>query len=301
MTRALIAGICIAAFMLGSAHGQPASRAPAASPEGFREHARLVRAQTDAAQERRAKIDRELEAIKADPPASPAWAKEWAGVYVPSDSGGFGSRVMALAPVAGLAYIDRTDVGISDLNHGDIVGEVDGGVRVQLAIDPAIAHNPAVSETIYFVRWGERRYLVPECRMEAFCRSYNAAAGFTSDAIERFPLHADDHRKPEGGIPAVPEQYAARILKGPVEASIVSVENARVDRAIASGSAVLSKGSASGLYPGMKVWYRDDTVRSLLIESVTEHTATASFSFEGTPLGPAEPPKPGQGVSTRRP
>lgn len=79
------------------------------------------------------------------------------------------------------------------------------------------------------VRWGERRYLIPETSIAAFC-DYTAGLGAFNDGTrendslpwEDFFLKVDDLQKPAEGLPRLPPGYE-HFIRRPIEATITAV------------------------------------------------------------------------------
>ncbi len=139
-------------------------------------------------QDRERRIDAELAAMDRPSLADDDWAKEWAGSYYTGD--GLGMNVtIKIAPKAGITYTWHGCMGLYDANHGDIVETFDGGVIVRLAIDTKISYFSFMSTKLYFVKWGERRYLVPEAQMLELVNNYNAG-GYARKDLYSIPLRS---------------------------------------------------------------------------------------------------------------
>jgi hypothetical protein len=233
----------------------------------------------------------------------------WAGAYY---NGGLGMSVaLYAAPEAGFVYQWTGCLGVYDLNHGDIVEVRDGWMRVELEIDPTLndgwGSGRHMSPALLAFRWGERRYLIPECEAMSFVNAVNSGRRWIASF---FPIRdagrarADDERPP--GLPSLPDPYATMLLAEPVSARVTEVRELR--RVGESGgqplmevAVQLDAGSRDGLVAGMVV-YGLDTPRTISAElkDVREGCSSATFRFVPSQLGDTRL-RPGSRLSTRSP
>ena len=96
------------------------------------------------------------------------------------------------------------------------------------------------------VRWGDRRYLVPQGRMVEFCSAINQGWGRRSAT---FPgthlLRSGDKKKPAQGLPVVPQKWRSYLLKEPVVGGVLEVTS--------DGSFILDIGTYDGIKKGMQL------------------------------------------------
>lgn len=153
-------------------------------------------------------------------------AGEWAGHYL-APHGMTGGVRFAWAPTGGfvVAWVGCAP-GVHETNYGAVTASVD---RIRLAPERTASTRwrGSLAGELVFVRWGERRYLVPPEHVATFCRY---AAGLEPDlALEEglpFLFHADDVKKPAGGLPIVPKELARHVV-APVDAEVVAVLSSR--------------------------------------------------------------------------
>ncbi len=175
------------------------------APPGSRDEEpseRLVRQPSDvearAATARFARISEEIQSLKVAPAEGPnAWGNEWAGVY---RSGLWESSSIAVAPENGVQYMRVGCVGLYDQNSGRIEQVLPDRLIVKLAVDGAGYMSPQ----LLFIRWGDRRYLVPESRMVEFCNAHNDGSIHVPGLSDDAPLHEDDLERLHAGSPPSP-------------------------------------------------------------------------------------------------
>jgi hypothetical protein len=96
------------------------------------------------------------------------------------------------------------------------------------------------------VRWGNRRYLIPEKDRLVFCSAVNQGAMPRFMRSGPFSLDDPDFRKPPPGLPEVPAEWAPSLLQKPVTAAITELLPNKV--------AILSVGAKVGLKSGMELF-----------------------------------------------
>ncbi len=208
------------------AAGQPA-KVPEVPDQAMKEEdlGRLIEAEQPALEARLARIEAEVAAQAKD---APEWFKEWAGRYYTGDGMGM-NVIIDLAPKAGLTYIWRGCTGLYDANHGDVVESFPGGIKVKLAIRPAASRYRFMSETLYFVRWGPRRYLVPGSQMMKLVNNYNEG-GYSRERMRNIPRRIESdgdyvprlEPEPEG-VPELPPEFSKLLLTKPLALSVTKV------------------------------------------------------------------------------
>ncbi len=240
----------------------------------------------------RLRIDEELAELRRDRLADDDWAKEWAGVY---DS--LGAKIsLHLAPRTGISYASNSCMGIIEANHGDIAAVGEGWLDVSWAFDPAKSHRKYVSSKLYFVRWGERRYLVPDVLMNSFLSNYNCG-GYDRERMydiprlrQGRPLSANDSDPEPPGRPELPAAFAHRIIEKPVSMKIAAVTNVRKHER--KGSSVvaftadveLAAGSDDGLSAGLRIGHMagvpEGFIDLLEVSATTSRGRYVEFSLD---------------------
>jgi hypothetical protein len=94
------------------------------------------------------------------------------------------------------------------------------------------------------VRWGDRRYLIPEKERLLFCSAVNQGASPRYMRSGPFSLRDAERRKAPEGLPEVPPEWASFLLQKPVGGAITAV--------LANHVAMLSAGARDGLKAGME-------------------------------------------------
>src|SRR5205823_674599 len=122
-----------------------------------------------------------------------------------------------------------------------------------------------MSERLYFVRWGDRRYLVPQAQMQKLVDNYNQG-GFARDEMYNIPKRFKDNpheRTPTPtGAPQLPPEYAKLLLTKEVQLTVTSVkaEPARGvtgDVKVVRASVSFDAGTDQGVFKGMSFTYMD--------------------------------------------
>lgn len=203
-------------------------------------------------------LSRVIAETKANAQEAKAWP--WSGQYYAGDGLGFNLR-LAIAPKAGVVFWRYGCMGLYDLNYGSFQ-EKDGYMR--LSFQEKNVEDPGnmvgLCPVLVPIRWGDRRYLIPETEMIAFCNHVNSGSDRQlRDAL--FCAHVDDRKKKTSGIPKVPPQYQPYLLKSPIEAEVAWVgKTAVVERKelwppgrYRVTEIRLNRGKADGLLPGMEL------------------------------------------------
>jgi hypothetical protein len=191
------------------------------------------------------------------------WAKEWAGKYYCGD--GLGMKVtIGIAPKSGLVYTWYGCLGLYDANHGKIVETFPGGIKVKLAIDPEKTHYKFISSKLYFVRWGDQRYLVPESQMRGVIIDYNRGGSMREQLwgtpmLFRGNVEHDLGRPDPGppGQPELPPEYARLIFQKPIQLSVANIKI--LDRedsetySTVNGELELNGGADVGIFAGTEI------------------------------------------------
>lgn len=293
MRRRRLAVLAGVAFCACGALGQDAAEGEAKRARNngdvLQEQMNLHRAGLEV---RAKKIDAELAALDRDAFPEGDWAREWAGTYYTGD--GLGTNVtIKVAPESGVTYTDYGCLGLYDMNHGEIAEVLDDGLRLTLAFDPDLDYTDFMDDRLYFVRWGDRKYMVPERQMIDLVNGYNQG-GFSRELLMNIPRWYEgrvqgrwDEKAPEG-VPQLPAKWAAMLLTEPMKLSITAVEAVpprNVTAAVNRWAWKLSfdRGRAEGVYEGMEFWMGENLGRgTVTITAVEEHTCHGRYVVYGS-------------------
>jgi hypothetical protein len=250
--------------------------------------------------ERQKRIRTELASLKKSDLPENHWAREWAGEYYVGDGLGMNVALM-VAPQSGVAYTWRGCLGLYDGNHADIAEafDLDGdgrtdGLKLKWELEPGRYQYD--SERFYFVRWNgpdgkvARRFFVPEDQMLAMVNDFNEG-GFSRDGMHNAPRMYDraagenaHARPPVVGMPQMPAEWAKLLRVKPVDAKVLQVslaKSSKVTQGVDTTKAriLLDKGSADGLYLGLKIWVKSlsGDAATLTIDRLDEHSAEGAF------------------------
>lgn len=118
---------------------------------------------------------------------------------------------------------------------------------------------PIVTEyALVPVKWGKRIYLLDEKSFDDFTDAINLGFEPRDDLRSEpyagmFYLRDGDERKPVSGIPSLPREWSALLLKNPVTATVVSIYGNQQETI-----AIINKGSRDGLRVGIKLISNDE-------------------------------------------
>jgi hypothetical protein len=260
---------------------------------------------------REKRIGAELDALDRAALKDGDWAKEWAGTYYTGD--GLGMNVsISVAPKGGLAYTWHGCLGLYDANHGDIVETFPDGLKVKLAIDPSASQYRYLSLRLYFVRWGDRRYLVPEAQMTKLVNNYNEGS-FARDAMYSIPRkHEKDenvHRRTPTppGKPVLPPEFDKLLITAPITLKVTRVAP-NPEKPVTNGVKVLQVrvdldgGSNRAVFRGMEIAYESGfTFGTIRIDTVNETTSSGVLTIFGGDNEKLNPPAVGTELKLPRP
>ncbi len=219
----------------------------------------------EAVSERSTRIELELQGIQQGAAPESPWAKEWAGTYYTGDHLGMNVSI-EIAPKSGVSYRWTGCLGLYDANHGDVVRSFPDGVEVKLAIDERASQNQFMSSRLYFVRWGDQKYLVPKSQMRQLVNNYNEG-GFARESMFAVPRMQDAAVRNIGfheegcprGRPVLPAEYSVLLIDKPVVFKITSVASKPVKDLAGSDDLLctmeLEGGHDRGAFVGMKISY----------------------------------------------
>ena len=219
----------------------------------------------------------------------------WAGEYYQGD--GLGSNITFwIAPKSGFAFTHTGCVGLYDENHGD-VAERDGAVHTTPRLSFDSERWSPISAPLVPVRWGERRYLIPQDEIAKFCSEVNQGDEPRDGPYGRFFLRQDDWQIKVDGLPDVPKEFRKHFLAAPLNAEIIEVGESRLRPSISDfnfrdTTVTLNVGSAAGVLPGMQFQSHDaPPFLQATVTKVFEKTCEAEITQVGE-----EEPAPAVGV-----
>ncbi len=286
------AGILVlGASCLARSFDPPAAKGPRSREDEAKAEARL-REEEPKIMEHIAAITKELETLDRGALREGDWAKEWAGEYYDGDGLGRNFRIV-LAPKSGIACANHGCMGFYGGDHGDIVEALPDGLRVK----PILGSDNygMLDARLYFVRWGERRYLVPESSMLTLVNNCNEG-GFARDAMYFIPrLHNKNdpfhrHEAAPAGRPELPTQYAKLLREKPISLKVSKVTPLET-RGVTTGvqgffcTIEFEGGAEQGVYKGLEFWYGKNsltaTTGKVIINRVDGKTCTGELRAFG--------------------
>ncbi|MGN6150571.1 MAG: hypothetical protein ACTHOH_01005 [Lysobacteraceae bacterium] len=222
-----------------------ACSAPAAPPKPA---ASAAQPDGDAAERRRIEIHRELAHLGPHP---------WAGDYYEGD--GLGANIaLSLAPQAGVAVTWEGCLGLYGANRGRVEAR-DGMLRFVYET-PNVPGFGGFPDAVRTVRWGERRYLIPDAKLIAFVNAVHRGFEPRRDMHGMFLLADGDEKKPASGLPTLSPRFLALLRRQSLEAQVRSVDHAesRRERMASLGCnhvyrLTLDRGANDRLAPGMEL------------------------------------------------
>ncbi len=153
----------------------------------------------------------------APPPPPQTPATDWHGVYVVHVADAPELRIQ-LDPDGRFAYKLFTSPHAVQSHTGRWT------VRdLAITLSPEVADGAPFPDVVAHwvgVRWGPRRYLVPEGRMVEFCNAVNLGAEPRRSADGGFPLAAGDWETPVSGRPDLPPEWRDYLLEEPLTGTL---------------------------------------------------------------------------------
>jgi hypothetical protein len=262
----LLAGLALGvlAFVVVTRHRSGLRFEPAAETEAGR---------------RRAEILREIARLGPEHP--------WAGSYSKGDGVGFDLSA-TLAPESGFVFESRSREGLHDRNYGTVENKPD---RITLSFQFSNDHEGfrGFATELVPIRWGERRYLVPTERMDAFCSDVNSGWEPRDEMDGAYLLRCGDAAKPAIGMPLVPQQFRGLLLAAPIEAEVIQLVNAETDEhGVYRAHVILNAGAEQGVTPRMQMRLLDPPGFRLLDVGLVNPT-TCSAELKGARYDDAPP------------
>ncbi|MCC6229217.1 MAG: hypothetical protein IT432_08335 [Phycisphaerales bacterium] len=300
-----IAGLCFALMATAvpalAQDDEPAAAKPAAQAADT--PADRVKQLMPEVERRRNAINAELRRLAESPArGDDAWANEWAGEYSCGLTGV--TTIISLAPRSGIVCIREGCYSTWEVNTGDIILADATGASLKLVDQPKPSALQTLDSEMYFVRWGERRYLIARSKLEEFCNAYNAGTLAKRD-FWVYPLHRDDRGKNTPTTPPkVAAEFAGLLLTDPIDAGVVKVGDVSTERLesgelVMRGTLTLDAGSADHVVRGLAFHLvNSKQPLSARVVRTEEHLSEARFVQTFTDQAKADPPKNGAWMST---
>ena len=166
-----------------------------------------------AIEQRRMRIQGEIATLKQHP---------WAGEYYEGD--GLGANIrMSLAPQTGIAATWHGCMGLYGANRGKVVVR-DGELRFEYE-KPNKQGFGGFPDALRPVRWGVRRYMIPDDRRIAFVNAINHGREPREGVHGMFLLAEGDESKAAEGLPDLPPADLALIRRTPMQVRVVSIDH----------------------------------------------------------------------------
>jgi hypothetical protein len=162
----------------------------------------------------------DIKAGKIEPGAD--WAREWAGQYYCGDGTGMNVRI-AIAPRGGMTYAWTGCLGLYEFNYGQIVEATRDSILVRFECPISPDGFDFISERLYFVRWGEHRFLVPRKSMFGLIDWLNAGEKYPVRLY--LPYSGEPHslRSAPPGLPEIPDELRPFVFTAPLELTLTQV------------------------------------------------------------------------------
>lgn len=281
---ALVAIVAVPATMgLGLAQDASSGAPSTTGPDG------------EGVERQRMRIQDEIATLKQHP---------WAGDYYEGDGLGANIRV-SLAPGTGIAATWHGCLGLYGANRGKVV-ERDGELRFEYE-EPNEQGFGGFPDALRPIRWGERRYMIPETKLIDFVNAINHGFEPRKQVHGMYLLADGDEKRPVAGLPELPKPMRDLIRRQALEARIVSVDAAETRKSETGSDCgfhyrmTLDRGARDGLAPGveLKVIGQAHIWDNVTVATVADATATAEmgiWSVDCTP--PKSAPVAGWRLST---
>ena len=264
----VLASLCATGFMLPFAKALSQEQPTASQPED--EFGKLPQA-----------VSERREAIAAELQQLPGHA--WAAEYYEGD--GLGANIsLSLAPQSGVTALWTGCLGLYGSNEGRIQEQPDGRLRFRFNRANARGFGGFPADVVP-VRWGARRYLIPDARMREFVNAINHGHEPRTMPHGRFLLARGDEAKPVTGLPALPDRFLQAIRHTPLDVGVLKVEPRPDNR----GDGFCEKryrvtvdhGNADGLVPGVELRAKTsvNAFADLRIDAATASQATGEIAF----------------------
>lgn len=200
----------------------------------------------------------------------------WAGEYYEGD--GLGANIrMSLAPGTGVAATWHGCMGMYGANRGKVVLH-DGELRFEYE-QPNRQGFGGFPDALRPVRWGERRYMIPDDERIAFVNAINHGLEPRDVVHGMFLLAEGDEKKAADGLPDLPPADLALIRRKPMDVRVVSIDHVEKKKSDTDCSftyrMTLGRGTNDRLAPGIEL---KPVAQPRVWETATIQTAAAGTS-----------------------
>lgn len=219
-------------------------------------------------------VDREVDAERSNPDAWP-----WAGQYYSGDGQGYNFRI-AIAQKAGFVFWSEGCMGLYEVSYGTYKEE-HGHLRLKRENAKG---KSELDPVLYPIRWGGRRYLIPDNEVVRFCNKVNSGSP-CNPRDAKFFCHVDDGKKNTKGEPTIPKKYKEYLLEEPITGIITWAGEPKLrndgDRLLKLLNEVtrvrIDCGSEDGIRVGMRM-HRVEYPNNLLITRVAKRQCWGEIS-----------------------
>ena len=158
-------------------------------------------------------------------------SEEWAGEYYEGD--GLGENVtLYVAPASGVAATWFGCMGLYGANEGELERTEDRKLSFKFNRPNDESRFGMFPASVRMVKWGQRRYLIPDDRLIDFVNAINHGMEPSSIGYSMFLLAREDRGKAISGLPDLPDAMLAQIRSTPLLVRVSSVEEGTEHSAI---------------------------------------------------------------------
>jgi hypothetical protein len=134
----------------------------------------------------------------------------WAGEYYRDNPSGKGEKLY-VAPDIGFQFVTDGFAGIPSSREGHVI--LMKGILELTGVKKLRSGEEIPPSRLVVVAWVERRYLVPEKEVAAFCEAVKSGAEPRKDIHGPFFLRVDDEKKAVSGSPILPVEFQKFLAK----------------------------------------------------------------------------------------
>lgn len=152
---------------------------------------------------------------------------EWSAEYYEGDGLGVNTTIL-LDEAAGVAATWHGCMGLYGSNEGSVESKSQGRLALHYELPNGAPGEPRFGtfpEGVHKVRWGERRYLLPEERGVEFVNAMHRGFEPRDSVHGMFLLARDDENKPVTGLPDLPPSLLALVRKRPLVLKVTRIDD----------------------------------------------------------------------------
>jgi hypothetical protein len=204
----------------------------------------------------------------------------WAGEYFAGDGLGV-NRSLTLAPEAGFTFTWTGCLGLYDRNFGAVSARGQE-LRLSFVFENDQEGFRGLAPDLTLVPWGERRYLVPNDEIAAFCSAVNSGSEPRTSLRGNHLLRRGDEQLEVTGTPELPDGYCDLLLPAPLLATVRSVGPTRswlgrADTEFHETPITLDQGHRHGLRAGMALYVIEPDFTSGRCEIISVESDSAQL------------------------